>query len=116
MGKIELLGLREEFRVGHTVEERSFPQVISLDVEICLDFLQANKNINLDDTVDYRLIVSLFKEQAALRDWVLLENLVKDLGNIVLDRFPIVKSINLSAIKNVLTNVKQVRVSQRIER
>lgn len=110
MDKINIKGLRESFKVGHFDEERLFPQMIELDLEIVTNFDKAITSSDLNDTIDYTQIVSKINIASKEKEWVLLENLVHDLAILVLNNFSLVDNVKIKATKNIIENAREVSV------
>lgn len=59
MDRITLSSMRCEGRLGATEEERAFPQLVEVDLEVEADLAAASDSDALSDTVDYGPLVEL---------------------------------------------------------
>jgi len=71
--RIVLSGMRFEGRHGATAEEREWPQLIELDVELWLDLSLAGRSDELAATVDYGPVIELCRDIVERRSFRLLE-------------------------------------------
>lgn len=71
--RIVLSGMRFEGRHGATAEEREWPQLIELDVELWLDLSLAGRSDELAATVDYGPVIELCRDIIERRSFRLLE-------------------------------------------
>lgn len=71
--RIVLSGMRFEGRHGATAEEREWPQLIELDVELWLDLSRAGRSDELAATVDYGPVIELCRDIVERRSFRLLE-------------------------------------------
>lgn len=75
--RIVLSGMRFEGRHGATEEEREWPQLIELDVELWLDLSLAGRSEELAATVDYGPVIELCRDIVERRSFRLLEALAE---------------------------------------
>lgn len=75
MDRITLTGMRCEGRLGATEEERAFPQLVEVDLEIEADLAGATDSDELADTVDYEPLVELTTRLVEHGSFRLLEGL-----------------------------------------
>lgn len=78
--RIVLSGMRFEGRHGATQEEREWPQLIELDVELWLDLSVAGRSDELAATVDYGPVIELCRDIVERRSFRLLEALAEALA------------------------------------
>ncbi|MEJ7752425.1 MAG: dihydroneopterin aldolase [Candidatus Limnocylindrales bacterium] len=71
--RIVLSGMRFEGRHGATAEEREWPQLIELDVELWLDLSLAGRSDELAATVDYGPVIELCRDIVERRSFRLME-------------------------------------------
>ena len=83
---VELHGLEIPGRHGALDRERESAQPFVYDVEL---ELPEPKSDELDETVDYREVVSLIREVSRSREFQLLESLAGTLADALLERFPV---------------------------
>ena len=75
MDKIVIAAIPLAVRIGVTVEERSRPQTVLLDLTLELDLEPAANTDDLSLTVDYHALVSRLRELAESNECRLLETL-----------------------------------------
>ncbi|MDQ3554705.1 MAG: dihydroneopterin aldolase [Chloroflexota bacterium] len=82
--RIVLSGLRFEGRHGATDDEREWPQLIELDVELWLDLSLAGRSDELTATVDYGPVIELCRDIVERRSFRLLEAIAEAVAAAVL--------------------------------
>jgi dihydroneopterin aldolase len=75
MDRITLSSMRYEGLVGATEEERSFPQMLEIDLVIEADLSKAATSDVLTDTIDYGPLVSVTERTTEGRRFATLEGL-----------------------------------------
>lgn len=83
--RIVLSGMRFEGRHGATDEEREWPQLIELDVELWLDLSLAGRSDDLAATVDYGPVIELCRDIVERRSFRLLEAIAEAVAATILD-------------------------------
>jgi len=73
MDRIVLTGMRFEGRHGATEEERAFPQLLEVDLEVEADLDEAARTDALEDTIDYGPLVELTRRTVEGSSYHLLE-------------------------------------------
>ena len=99
MDKIILRGLPVGCVIGTLPAERTAPQTLFFDLELCGDFSRAGHSDALDDAVDYTAVERCVKEYAAGTSFYLLERLAYACGERLLERFPLLNSVTLGIRK-----------------
>ena len=99
MDKIILRGLPVRCVIGTLPAERTSPQTLFFDLELCGDFSRAGETDNLDDAVDYTAVERCVKEFAAGTSFYLLERLAYACARELLTRFPLLKQVALGIRK-----------------
>lgn len=84
MDRIRLTSMRYEGRLGATPEERGFPQMLEVDLELETDLSAATRSDELADTVDYGPLVALTERVVEGASYQLLEGLAGVLAREVL--------------------------------
>jgi 7,8-dihydroneopterin aldolase/epimerase/oxygenase len=87
-GRIALRGMRFEGRHGVGADERAYPQVIEVDVELEVDLGRASRSDELGDTVDYGPLVELTRAVVEDRTFHLLEGIAGALLDAVMAEAP----------------------------
>ena len=99
MDKIILRGLPVNCVIGMLPEERTSPQPLFFDLELCGDFSRAGATDELADAVDYMAVERCVKEFAAGTSFFLLERLAYASAREILERFPLLKQVTLGIRK-----------------
>ena len=73
MDRIMLMGMRFEGRHGATEEERAFPQLLEVDLEVEADLDEAARTDRLQSTIDYGPLIELVRRTVESRSYRLLE-------------------------------------------
>ena len=95
MDKIILKGLPVGCVIGTLPAERTAPQTLFFDLELCGDFSRAGRTDDLNDAVDYTAVERCVKEYAAGTSFSLLERLAYACGEELLARFPLLDRVTL---------------------
>ena len=95
MDKIILRGLPVGCVIGTLPAERTAPQTLFFDLELCGDFSRAGRTDDLGDAVDYTAVERCVKEYAAGTSFRLLERLAYACGEKLLDEFPLLDRVTL---------------------
>ena len=99
MDKIILRGLPVSCVIGTLPAERTSPQTLYFDLELCGDFSLAGKTDDLRDAVDYTAVERCVKEFAAGTSFYLLERLAYACAREILARFPLLQQVVLKIRK-----------------
>ncbi|MCR4428066.1 MAG: dihydroneopterin aldolase [Caldiserica bacterium] len=94
-GKIVILGLELEVKLGAFPEERKEKQPVRVDLE--MEFPFPEKDL-LEETVDYSKVVESLKE-ISKGEFFLLETLAKEVASRILDSFSPLKSVKVRVHK-----------------
>ena len=95
MDKIILRGLPVSCVIGTLPEERTSPQTLFFDLDLCGDFSRAGVSDDLADAVDYTAVERCVKEFAAGTSFFLLERLAYASAREILARFPLLNQVTL---------------------
>jgi 7,8-dihydroneopterin aldolase/epimerase/oxygenase len=98
MDVIQLTGIRCYGYTGYLQEERVLGQWFEVDLRIWLDLATAGKSDSIEDTLDYRGIITAVKETISMEKFALVEKLAEAIISKVLaeDR---VQQVNLKLHK-----------------
>jgi dihydroneopterin aldolase len=99
MDKIILRGLPVNCVIGVFPAERTTPQTLFFDLELCGDFSRAGQTDDLNDAVDYTAAERCVKEFAAGTSFFLLERLAYACAGALLERFPLLDRVTLGIRK-----------------
>ncbi len=114
--KIFINNFRQEVKIGVTEQERAFPQIISLNIELAGDFARAIATDDLSLTIDYTEVCQKITSYLINREWQLMEKFVYQLAVFISDLNPLIESVELKACKNVMTQVDSISVSYRFNK
>ena len=95
MDKIILRGLPVGCVIGTLPAERTAPQTLFFDLELCGDFSRAGQTDDLNDAVDYTAVERCVKEYAAGTSFYLLERLAYACAGKLLAQFPLLSQVTL---------------------
>ena len=95
MDKIILRGLPVNCVIGTLPEERTSPQPLFFDLELCGDFSRAGRTDDLNDAVDYTAVERCVREYAAGTSFRLLERLAYACAEKLLAQFPLLDRVTL---------------------
>lgn len=113
---LSLHELRLPCRLGVSDDERSRPQVVRLNAEVEVACADAHRSDDLNDAVDYRILVKTLQDECRDRSWRLVEKMGFDLGSALLRRAPHASSVRIAIRKNVFPDCEGVTVSQTVRR
>ena len=99
MDRITLSSMRVEGIIGASEEERTFPQMLEVDLEVEADLTAASVSDALADTVDYGSLVTLTEGIVENRRFTLLEGLAGTLATAVLEVSPSIAAITVRVRK-----------------
>jgi 7,8-dihydroneopterin aldolase/epimerase/oxygenase len=104
MDTIFISELRIETLIGVYDWEKQVPQKIQLDLEFSLP-ARKSKELRLEDTIDYAVVVSRIEATLAEKHFGLLENLAEHLASLIMKEFKApwvrISVAKLAALKNV---------------
>jgi dihydropteroate synthase len=98
-GRIAVRGIVAAGRHGIGDEERSRAQPFEVDVSTHLDAGSAAAGDRVEDTVDYAALSRLAVERVDGTSYHLLETLAADIGQAMLDRWPMVSAVEVAVRK-----------------
>jgi dihydroneopterin aldolase len=99
MDRITLSSMRYEGLIGATEEERSFPQVLEVDLVLEADLAAAAASDQLADTIDYAPLVTLTERTVEGGSFTLLEGLAGALARGVLEAAPTAAAVTVRVRK-----------------
>ena len=99
MDKIILRELPVRCVIGTLPAERTSPQILFFDLELCGDFSRAGETDDLAEAVDYTAVERCVKEFAAGTSFFLLERLAYATAQTLLARFPLLDRVTLAVRK-----------------
>ncbi|MCB0329111.1 MAG: dihydroneopterin aldolase [Bdellovibrionales bacterium] len=114
-----LIGIEElqvSVRLGCTPEERAYPQIVRLDIQLLLNDPSSMRSDNLNDTVDYMSVLSAIEKVTAEGEFSLLEHLVYTLGTAILSLSPRLDAVTIAAQKRISPLAKGISFSAEIKR
>ena len=87
MDMIFLSEVKVQTRLGVPEWERMVPQTIVLDLEIAMPHSRSCQTDEIDDTIDYGMVVARIRETLSEKSFKLVEALAEHLCQIVLHEF-----------------------------
>lgn len=99
MDRIMLMGMRFEGRHGATEEERAFPQILEVDLEVEVDLDEAARTDELEDTIDYGPLVELVRRTVEGGSYHLLEAIAGAVVMASLDAAPTAVAVTVRVRK-----------------
>jgi 7,8-dihydroneopterin aldolase/epimerase/oxygenase len=99
MDRITLDSMRFESIIGATADERVFPQMLEIDLEVEADLSTASTSDSLADTVDYAQLVELTERVAEGGGFALLEGLAGALAGAALRISPDIAAVTVRVRK-----------------
>ena len=95
MDKIILKGLPVGCVIGTLPAERTAPQTLFFDLELCGDFSRAGRTDDLNDAVDYTAVERCVRDYASGTSFHLLERLAYACAEKLLAEFPPLDRVTL---------------------
>ncbi len=84
MDKIVIRGLKCELKIGVEAEERRYPQICLVDLELSLDLTAAAQSDSVQQTVDYARLCQEVREVAGAREYHLVEAFADAVASVAL--------------------------------
>lgn len=95
MDTIILRGVPVNCVIGTLPTERTSPQTLFFDLDLCGDFSRAGETDDLADAVDYTAVERVVKDFAAGTSFYLLERLAYAGARKILEQFPLLTQVTL---------------------
>ena len=99
MDRITLDSMRYECRIGATPDERTFPQMLEIDLVLEADLTAATASDDLADTIDYGPLVTMTERMTEERSYTLLEGLAGALAKGALEAAPKAAAVTIRVRK-----------------
>jgi dihydroneopterin aldolase len=99
MDCIHLTGIRCYGYTGYLAEEQVLGQWFEVDVKLWLDISTAAKTDAIEDTLDYRSVISLIQNLVKTSKFSLLERLVGTIADSILQECDLVTQVQLTVSK-----------------
>ena len=99
MDRITLTAIRCEGRLGVSEEEREFPQLVEVDLEIEADLTTAADSDALEDSVDYGPLVELVSRSVEGGRFRLLEGLAGSIAHDALQSSALIVAVTVRVRK-----------------
>lgn len=94
-------------RIGTTVEERAFPQILTVSIRINTSLAKAGKSDSLTDTVDYAAMIEEAKTICSKREFVLVEKVAEVIAETAL-KINTVTAAEVKVGKKVFPGIESV--------
>lgn len=99
MDCIHLTGIRCYGYTGYLPEEQVLGQWFEVDVKLWLDISTAAKTDAIEDTLDYRSVISLIQHQVKTSKFALIEKLVATIADSILQECARVTKVQVTLSK-----------------
>lgn len=117
IGRILIGRLRFGCIIGILPEERLRPQRLEIDIELEADFAPAARTDRIADTADYAAVAQRVRALAVENRYELVEKLVADACALVLEQFPSVLAVKITARKpDILPDTEFVGATLEVRR
>ena len=93
MNSLHIRGIKQKFKIGCTAEERAWPQLLTIDIQVWFSMENSIKSDSLHDTVDYVAMIGLVESLAGEYEWSLVEKLSADIGKSTKAKWPVIEKI-----------------------
>ena len=103
-GILKIQSFKQRARLGVSNEERSYPQLVTLEISLELDMGPCCQSDNIGDTCDYLAVVHVVNALLAEYSWKLVEKMTFDIAGQILDRFAAVQCAEVTVTKHVTDN------------
>ncbi len=110
-GEIFIEGLQQMVSIGVTEEEKSFPQLLKMDVKLKVSCSEASQSDSLNDTVNYIEVIDRVEELCKSGRWNLLEKFSQDILLALFEISEKVRRVEMSVYKFVDPRVASIRFS-----
>lgn len=108
MNKLKIEGFVVPVHLGCTPEERAFAQSVSFDIALRLDLSDCYRSDALDHTICHAQVSEAVACMVSGREWNLIEKLAFDSVTEILDKFPRLDKVKVSATKSIPGSEKKV--------
>lgn len=116
MGVIRIQNLKLKSFIGVTVEERSFPSLLLMNVDLHLSLLSAARSDSITDTINYESVIDLLKDTCLTESAELLEHLSLKCARALFHTFPLLDSVTIEICKNIFTETGAVGILESFTR
>jgi dihydroneopterin aldolase len=99
LGRIRLKDIQFDSIVGILPYERANEQPVILNLTLWLDFAQAAKTEDLNESIDYAKLAEELKRFIRLSRFKLVETLVVKTAEYVLEHYPKANAVEVSVVK-----------------
>ncbi|MCB0320595.1 MAG: dihydroneopterin aldolase [Bdellovibrionales bacterium] len=103
-------------KLGCSNEERAFPQIVRVDLEIELESEMSAASDELDDTVDYMLVISELEQLCSACEFKLLEYLAGQMAETILAISPEISGVHIGVKKHLVPQTSGVSVKHSVVR
>ncbi|MCJ8280690.1 MAG: dihydroneopterin aldolase [Rivularia sp. ALOHA_DT_140] len=95
MDSIYLTGIRAYGYTGYLPEEQVLGQWFEVDVKLWLDLSVSTRSDLIEDTIDYRSVISLVKELVKTSKFALVERLAGSIADYILDSNDLINQVQV---------------------
>lgn len=116
MQKIAVKQIPVQLHIGCYDEERARLQTLYFDVELEFSMELSSRSDDLRDTIDYTGIIQSLQAMVKDREWKLVEKLSRDVGEMLLEKFPLLSAVTVSITKHIPFPCEGIVCSYRSEK
>ena len=114
--ELSINSLKVSTILGVTDEERSYPQVIELNIIAWYEIDEALDRKSIESVPDYSEIVSAIKLMCNKGSWQLMENLCYELAAEIFKGFQIINRLEVHVKKRILPEIESSAVRLNVTR
>ena len=99
MNTISIVDLEVTCIIGILPNERVEEQTLLLDINLDVDIGNSAFSDEIDETIDYTIIAEMATKLAVTKKYNLIESFCRDLNNLFLETFQVIKKTSISVKK-----------------
>ena len=99
MNTISIIELEITCIIGILPDERVKEQSLFLDIYLDVNFGDSNIDDDINETIDYTIIAEMATKLAIKKKYNLIESFCRDLNNLFLETFQVIKKTKISVKK-----------------
>lgn len=100
-------GFELRCRVGTTAEERAFPQILNVSMQLFLPLAPAGKSDSIEKTIDYAALIESVRESCSTGEFNLVERVAEIIAETAL-RYSLLNSVRVKVSKKVFAGIQGV--------
>ena len=100
---IEIENYKIPIKIGHFTEEQAFFRPVFFSIKATLNKQTVNEHDELEETLDYIQLLDSLNHYFSKKKIKLLETVVFKTGHLLLERFPIIETLDVTVKKSFLS-------------